>query len=129
MKDFRHKAQDLSLPGQAYPTAESNSPDRRHRDWYQFERWRKLAKAQLRREPLCARCLDTGRVTLATVADHVVAHGGDWKGFCSANCKAFARRAIPAASSLKKYTIIIPTSGWTAFHSIRGIRSIAAAKS
>jgi 5-methylcytosine-specific restriction protein A len=50
-------------------------------DWYQLERWRKLAKAQLRREPLCARCLDAGRVTPATVADHVVAHGGDWNRF------------------------------------------------
>jgi 5-methylcytosine-specific restriction protein A len=63
------------------PQRSANSPDRGHRDWYQLERWRKLAKAQLRREPLCARCLDAGRVTLAKVADHVVAHGGDWNRF------------------------------------------------
>jgi 5-methylcytosine-specific restriction enzyme A len=63
------------------PQRSANSHDRGHRDWYQLERWRKLAKAQLRREPLCARCLNAGRVTPATVADHVVAHGGDWNRF------------------------------------------------
>ena len=63
------------------PQRSANSPGRGHRDWYQLERWRKLAKAQLRREPLCARCLNVGRVTPATVGDHVVAHGGDWNRF------------------------------------------------
>ena len=71
----------------------------------------------MRREPLCARCLDIGRVTLATVADHIVAHGGDWKRFLLGELQSLCASCIPAASNLKKYTIIIPTSGWTAFHS------------
>jgi 5-methylcytosine-specific restriction enzyme A len=36
---------------------------------------------QLRTEPLCAACLEQDRVTPATIADHVVAHGGDWNSF------------------------------------------------
>ena len=32
-------------------------------------------------EPLCRLCLEAGRVTLATVADHVVPHRGDFTAF------------------------------------------------
>jgi len=32
-------------------------------------------------EPLCRLCLEAGRVTLATVADYVVPHRGDFTAF------------------------------------------------
>jgi 5-methylcytosine-specific restriction protein A len=48
---------------------------------YSKNRWRKLAKAQLRREPLCCICLAAGRVTPATIADHVIDHRGDYNAF------------------------------------------------
>ena len=51
------------------------------RGWYQLERWRRLRRAQLRREPLCALCLSRDVVAAATVADHVVHHQGDWTRF------------------------------------------------
>jgi len=51
------------------------------RKWYQLERWRRLRRMQLRAEPLCAMCERDGRVTIATVADHVEPHGGDWVKF------------------------------------------------
>src|SRR3979490_2531669 len=44
-------------------------PNRGHRDWYQLERWRRLAKRQLREHPLCALCLARGRVEPARIAD------------------------------------------------------------
>lgn len=39
--------------------------------------WRKRREAQLRTEPLCRYCAQEGRVTPATVADHVTPHRGD----------------------------------------------------
>jgi hypothetical protein len=50
---------------------------------YSTAAWRKL-RAQLSVEPLSRMCQAEGRVTSATVADHVVAHRGDpdlfWSG-------------------------------------------------
>ena len=40
--------------------------------FYKKQAWLRLRRAQLRREPLCRICLEHGRVTPATVADHIV---------------------------------------------------------
>lgn len=40
-------------------------------------RWQKRRAHQLLIEPLCRMCQARGRVTAATVADHVVPHRGD----------------------------------------------------
>ena len=40
-------------------------------------RWQKRREQQLRKEPLCRMCEAQGRVTAATVADHVTPHRGD----------------------------------------------------
>lgn len=40
-------------------------------------RWRRLRRVHLARQPFCARCLERGRTTLATVVDHVIPHRGD----------------------------------------------------
>jgi 5-methylcytosine-specific restriction protein A len=54
-------------------------------------RWRKARARYLAGHPLCASCLARGRLTAATVVDHVVPHGGDrqrfwdcdnWQGLC-----------------------------------------------
>ena len=45
------------------------------------ERWRRLARHQLRAQPLCEMCLREGRVTAATCADHVTPHHGDVNSF------------------------------------------------
>lgn len=55
--------------------------DRQQRDWYQLNRHRKRAKHQLAIEPFCAFCARDGRSTLATIADHVEPHHGDWLSF------------------------------------------------
>ncbi len=51
---------------------------------YTTTRWRKIRAAQLAQEPLCAMCAKHGRVTPATVCDHVEPHRGDpdrfWNG-------------------------------------------------
>lgn len=54
------------------------------RTWYKTARWQAKREAQLRAEPLCQMCESAGRLTAATVCDHVERHGGDpvrfWTG-------------------------------------------------
>ena len=47
---------------------------------YDKRAWRKLSRAYLIRNPLCAQCQDEGRIVLATQVDHIVAvkDGGTW---------------------------------------------------
>lgn len=40
-------------------------------------RWQKARLGFLRKHPLCAHCQAEGRVTAATVVDHIVPHKGD----------------------------------------------------
>ena len=49
--------------------------------WYTSASWLRRRSHQLRVEPLCRICLEAGRVTPATVADHVVPHRGDYNVF------------------------------------------------
>jgi hypothetical protein len=51
------------------------------RKWYGLQRWRRRAKAQLASYPLCCMCEAEGRVEVATTADHIVPHRGDWALF------------------------------------------------
>ena len=39
-------------------------------------RWRKARKAFLQLHPLCAECMKEGKLTPATVVDHIVPHRG-----------------------------------------------------
>lgn len=48
---------------------------------YNSRAWRKRRLAQLRAEPLCRYCLRLGRITEATVADHIEPHKGDMGKF------------------------------------------------
>ncbi len=54
-------------------------------------KWRDARAAYLRRNPLCAQCWKEGRLTPATVVDHIVPHRGDqllfwdqdnWQSLC-----------------------------------------------
>jgi len=51
-----------------------------HPEWY-GRRWRRRRAAQLGAEPFCAMCLAEGVYTLATVADHIEPHRGDFEKF------------------------------------------------
>jgi 5-methylcytosine-specific restriction enzyme A len=55
--------------------------DRHWREWYSLKVWRTRAKYQLQIQPLCCFCKSRGMVTMATVADHVVPHNGEWNAF------------------------------------------------
>lgn len=53
-------------------------------------RWAKKRARQLQDEPLCRLCLKAGRLTPATVADHIEPHRNDpvkfWKGRLQSLC-------------------------------------------
>ena len=63
----------------------------RYSGLYATSRWRKLRQTQLFKEPLCAMCKAQGRVTEATVVDHIEPHRGDmdkfWHGSFQSLCK------------------------------------------
>lgn len=44
-------------------------------------RWRKARDRFLMAHPLCAKCLENGRLERATVVDHIVPHRGDQRLF------------------------------------------------
>ena len=44
-------------------------------------RWRKARASFLQRNPLCNECMKRGKITPATVVDHVIPHRGDQKLF------------------------------------------------
>lgn len=55
--------------------------------------WRRARKTYLQLHPLCAECLKEGRLTPATVIDHIMPHRGDqrlfwdeqnWQPLCAA---------------------------------------------
>ena len=49
--------------------------------WYDSAAWRKRARHQLRLQPICAMCEAEGRITAASVVDHVQPHRGDKNAF------------------------------------------------
>jgi 5-methylcytosine-specific restriction enzyme A len=49
--------------------------------WYGTQLWKNRRAHQLRAEPLCAICKAEGRITTATVADHIEPHRGDYNLF------------------------------------------------
>lgn len=55
--------------------------DRGPRDWPQLQCHRLRAKHQLQIEPFCVFCLADGKAVVATIADHVEPHRGDWNSF------------------------------------------------
>ena len=52
-----------------------------YRKWYGTKEWLARREEQLHSHPNCAMCEEEGKHKLATVADHVTPHRGDWKLF------------------------------------------------
>lgn len=67
---------------------------------YRTSAWKRLRRLQLRTEPTCRYCEQVGRLTVATVCDHIEPHRGDldafWRGpFMSlcASCHSGAKQS------------------------------------
>lgn len=85
------------------------------RHWYWTTAWRKKAKAQLLDEPLCAYCLREGRITPATVADHVKPHRGDpdlfWNGELQSLCDEAPWRCHSRVKQKEEISLAPNTTG------------------
>jgi 5-methylcytosine-specific restriction enzyme A len=58
--------------------------------WYRTARWKKIAAAQLKRQPLCQRCAERGLTMAAAIAHHVDGHpaGETWEQFLFARLES-----------------------------------------
>lgn len=64
----------LTITPGSWRTPDHNSSSTKRGYGY---RWQKARDGYLRKHPLCCYCEREGRVTAATVVDHIVAHQGD----------------------------------------------------
>lgn len=79
-----------------------------HAHLYRTARWLKRRATHLAREPLCRYCDQMGRVTAATVADHVVPHrgdvglfyGGELQSLC-ASCHSGTKQQLEKSGTLR----------------------------
>src|SRR6266516_4717158 len=82
---------------------------------YGSARWKRRTRHQLRAEPLCRACLEDGRITAATVADHIVPHRGDsqlfWFGRLQSLCKLHHESAKKREEA-RGYSTQIGVDGW-----------------
>lgn len=67
---------------------------------YKTARWQKLRAVQLAAYPLCRMCLEDGRLTPASVADHVKAHKGNEELFF--DLRNLASLCAPHHNSVKQ---------------------------
>ncbi len=79
-------------PGRTRPDQPSHAMLQSHwTTWYRHRRWKRLRAAQLLAEPLCRTCKAEGKITIATVVDHVERHFGDptkfWHGELQSVCR------------------------------------------
>lgn len=63
----------------------------RTKPWYGTAQWKRRRADQLAREPLCWMCLQKGRATPATVADHDPPHKGDWLQFITGALRSLCK--------------------------------------
>jgi hypothetical protein len=89
------------------------SPDWRR--WYQLERWRRRRRRQLRDHPVCKMCLAHGVATVATIADHVVSHQGDWQQFIHGDLQSLCAKCHNRHKrnlDQRGWTPDVDASGW-----------------
>jgi len=102
--------QDLAMGGE--------HRDRAHQlGWYGRQSWRKRAKRQLKEHPLCRLCfeLNGGLVVVATIADHVEPHGGDWHKFRYGALQSLCQPchdSTKATIEKRGYSLEIGADGW-----------------
>ena len=91
-----------------------------YRQLYNTPQWKALRLGQLTKAPLCAMCLTQGRVTAATVADHVKPHRGDPELFYNPDnlqslCDEYPYRCHSSAKQSEErlgYSKAIGAGGW-----------------
>jgi hypothetical protein len=81
------------------------------RTWYTLERWRRLRRHQLNKQPVCEMCLERGLVRVATVADHIEDHR-NWNEFLTGKLRSLCREC----HEIRHGRLLVPTEigedGW-----------------
>lgn len=83
--------------------------------WYGTAQWKRRRARQLADEPLCCMCLDEGRATRATVADHDPPHRGDRIAFFNGPLQSLCKRHHDSDKALiesGRIRIVIGADGW-----------------
>jgi 5-methylcytosine-specific restriction protein A len=80
---------------------------------YATEHGRRLARAQITREPLCWACLARGKVEPATCADHITPHAGNVNAFFLSLLQSLCRacHALKTARETRGYSKQIGLDG------------------
>ena len=82
---------------------------------YDDRRWRKRSKHQRAEHVLCERCLARGKVVLAQVAHHVIAHDDDpelfWNGKLESLCE-LCHNGEAQQQEKRGYSTTIGQDGW-----------------
>jgi hypothetical protein len=90
--------------------------DTPHSAWYKTYRWQQLRKRHLEGSPLCFMCKAAGRVTAATICDHVEPHRGDllnfWAGPFQSLCKTHHDSDKQALEKSRDPRMRIGLDGW-----------------
>ena len=90
-----------------------------YRGWYQLKAWQQARRIQLARSPLCKYCKQEGKVTPATVVNHIKPHKGDWHLFISADnhestCSHHHNSLIQSYERTGRMAPVIGLDGWPA---------------
>lgn len=75
---------------------------------YGTQRWRRLAQHQLSLEPLCRLCEAEGRLTPASVADHVSPHKGDEAAFWGGELQSLCKSCHDSAKARQERSGVLP---------------------
>lgn len=85
------------------------------RKLYGTQRWRRKAAHQLLLEPLCRLCHAAGRITAATIADHIIPHMGDvfafWNNALQSLCKA-CHDGVKQREERRGHSDALGADGW-----------------
>lgn len=92
------------------------SPEAAHyHRWYGLACWKTRRARQLAKEPNCRRCKKRGRITIATVANHIVPHRGDWTLFTRGELESLCdtcHNASAQAEDLRGFSREPGFDGW-----------------
>lgn len=86
-----------------------------YRALYRTRAWQVTRRQQLQEEPLCRMCKAEGRVTAATVCDHIEPHKGDRVKFFSGPFQSLCSTCHDGAKQSEDrrgYSKRIDLSGW-----------------
>ena len=75
-----------------------------YRKWYKTKLWARRRFEQLQNFPYCAYCASRGRTTVASVADHVIPHRGDWEIFCAGTLQSLCETCHSSVKQSEEVT-------------------------